>query len=459
MKRFTQQLKKKADSVILSVSEKNELRERVVSYMEYHPLPAEMKTSTKKSLAGESFSGRVLNFNGWKALQFSGLAAIVLMFGVSYIAEKAVPGDTLYAVKVSINEEVRGTLARSSYEKVVWETERLNRRIAEARLLADEGRLTEEVEEQVASAVKVHSDNARKEIAALKEIDSEEAALVSIELETALDVQSTSLRNRAPSEVVGKSTALIASALTKSQEVTQNGEQAEVPSYTRLIARVEIETTRAQELLSNVRQSATVEEQSDIKRRLSDIDSKVALAMSEAESDDLGSRNRLVEALQQTHRLIVFMTNIDVQNNVSVNDIVPVTLTQEERLVVLNQKVIQTKDILAQIGENITASSTGELAAKARPAIATSAALVAEIESSLMAEGFAIDVVESKLNEAFNLAKDVAVLLEINLVERIKPVDTVEIKPEISIATSTSSTTSTTSTTSVSNDVPENAGV
>jgi hypothetical protein len=449
MKRFTQQLKKKADSVILSVSEKNELRERVISYMEYHPLSAEMKMNAQKSVTSESFSGRVLNFNGWKALQFSGLAALVLMVSVSYVAEKAVPGDTLYAVKVSINEEVRGTLARSSYEKVVWETERLNRRIAEARLLADEGRLTEEVEVQVASAVKVHSDNARKEIAALKEIDSEEAALVSIELETTLDVQSTSLRNREPSEVVGKSTALIASALTKSQEASRGSDQEVVPSYGRLIARVELETTRAQELLSNVKQSATAEEQADIKRRLSDIDSKVSLAIAGGESDDLDSRNRLVEALQQTHRLIVFMTNIDVQNNVSVNDIVPVTLTEAERLVIVKQKITQTNDILSQLKENITASSTGELVAKARPAIATSVDLVGEVESSLIIEGFDISVVESKLEEAYNLANDVAILLEINLVKRATPAEETEVDIVIPEEISTSSTSSASTTESM----------
>ena len=52
MKRFSEQLYKKSTSVKLQAAEKRELRERLVSYMEYHPLPAEMKT--KKAPAREN---------------------------------------------------------------------------------------------------------------------------------------------------------------------------------------------------------------------------------------------------------------------------------------------------------------------------------------------------------------------------------------------------------------------
>ena len=52
---------------------------------------------------------------------------------------------SLYLVKVHFNEEIRSTLALSPYEKVAWETKRIERRIAEARLLASEGNLTDEL--------------------------------------------------------------------------------------------------------------------------------------------------------------------------------------------------------------------------------------------------------------------------------------------------------------------------
>ena len=49
MKRFSEQLHKKSESVKLTVSERADLRERLVSYMEYHPLPAELRTKAKVS--------------------------------------------------------------------------------------------------------------------------------------------------------------------------------------------------------------------------------------------------------------------------------------------------------------------------------------------------------------------------------------------------------------------------
>ena len=43
MKRFSEQFHKKASAVKLQAAEKRELRERLVSYMEYHPLPESLR--------------------------------------------------------------------------------------------------------------------------------------------------------------------------------------------------------------------------------------------------------------------------------------------------------------------------------------------------------------------------------------------------------------------------------
>ena len=59
---------------------------------------------------------------------------LALMFGgggISYAAEGAVPGDALYPIKVSVNEEVRDLVAFSPEAKADWETRRLERRLAE----------------------------------------------------------------------------------------------------------------------------------------------------------------------------------------------------------------------------------------------------------------------------------------------------------------------------------------
>ncbi len=422
MKRFSQQFNKKAQDIHLSVAEKRELKERVVSYMEYHPLPASLKTSSENvSVAGQNFI--LFNFNKWRVLRWSGVMAMVFVVSVSYFAEKAVPGDTLYAVKVGFNEEVRGTLARGSYEKVVWETELLNRRIAEARLLADEGKLTEEVEASVVSAVKVHSDNARKEIENLKLSDKDEATLASIGLNTALDIQTTSLMHRSETEVAGKSINKIAAILSATQAAEPVTADIDLPAYSRLLAKVESETTRAYELVKGIEDSATSDEKSTVTNRLGDIDTRISEAMALSEVDELAAKKDLVVALQQIHRLIAFMTNIDVRTNLTIDDLVPDTLTKEQRLALIKQQITTTEatleSVLADINATTTSSSTAEIKVsadqkeKVELAISETEEKLALLPALLEAADQDIDTLEKVSNEAYSIISDVAAMLKI----------------------------------------------
>ncbi len=454
MKRFSEQFKNKADGIHLSTSEKLELRERVVSYMEYHPLPSTAKKVTTPVFNNET-PFKLVSVNPWKFFKFSGAFAIILVVGISLLAERAVPGDALYAVKVGFNEEMRSTLARGSYEKVVWETERLNRRIAEARLLADEGRLTVEVEEQVADAVRVHSENARKEIENLKLTDKDEATMASIELATALDVQTTSLRNRDESESLGRKATLIETVLVESQAIEVSSEEDTLPAYDRLMAKVESETTRAHELLEGVKKSATLEEQNDIRRRLDDIERKVLAAIQSTETDDTISRQGLVEALQQTHRLIVFMTNIDVRASVTVDEIVPVTLTLEERIILVKKQVEDTQVLLKLVNDTLEATSSAEIdveiLTKIQPAIEQGSTSLEKVLVILATEPVEIETAEGFSLDAYNLISDSALLLNLSAPTTETVVEApVEIPSEIidetintdeQVGTSTSSST------------------
>lgn len=342
MKQFQSQLQRKAKTVSLTAAERRDIKMRLQTYMEYHPLPAELRTNTNaankkqtSSLTTEAFTQVALPF---KALfQTLGVAFAVVVLVIPFMAERAVPGETLYAVKVQFNEELRSTLTFSGVEKVEWETERLNRRIAEARLLASEGRLTDVIEAEVAAAVKEHSEKAQREIAELRTIDSEEAAMAAITFDTTLEAQSSALRsdetNVAVNEV-DQSTELIADVINESLTVSKMTASTTPPSYEKLLARVEQNTTRIVELRDTVTSSVAAEQLAKIERRISDIDQLVTDAMQVADAsngDRSEARQLLIDALEQSQKLIVYMTELEVMETVDIETVVPVILTNEEK--------------------------------------------------------------------------------------------------------------------------------
>ncbi len=98
---------------------------------------------------------------------------LVLIFGssVSYAAENALPGDTLYTVKTYINEPTRVALATNAEAKAEVQIELAERRIEEAAVLAAEGRLDEEIEDDLAIAFESHAEAVAEHISEADEDD------------------------------------------------------------------------------------------------------------------------------------------------------------------------------------------------------------------------------------------------------------------------------------------------
>ena len=418
MKRFSQQFKKKSETIRLRASERSDLRDRLTSYMEYHPLPAERKASKSISTAGiMSESSKRIAISMTYVRGFAGAFAVFMIVAVPVVAERSVPGDMLYAVKTNITEEVRASLTLSPYAKVEWETKRLERRVAEARLLATEGKLTPEVEAEVAQAVQEHTDAAQEGIASMREIDEDEAALAEITFASAMEVQSDVLAGtmaKEPDSVDsverGQSIAVLAEIVNVVRDHASVAQADSKPSYPKLLANVESQTTRVYELFESVKQQAGAEEILNIERRLEDIGRKVATAMDlhanapeamvevepviekvlieaipaeeevlaevvpEADTEEgseatatttienesealveedvdavvveevivLTDEERaaytialLREALTGVQKLIIFMTDIDVRENVTIDELLPVTFTEQERTEVI----------------------------------------------------------------------------------------------------------------------------
>ena len=431
MKRFSEQFKKQSLAISMKASERNDLRERVLSYMEYHPLPLELKqpaTETQKEyITSEPF--RVFKLNPLYFRSLAGVFAVVLIVGVPFIAERSMPGDVLYPVKVEFNEELRSSLSLSPYAKVAWETERLERRLAEARLLASEGKLTQEAEHKVAQAVKDHTDAAQREIAEIRENDSDDAAIAEITFASALAVQTEVLEGhlaKGQGAANGSSVATIAQVVADARNTAEAAQSDVRPSYVKLLGYVESESTHVYELFRSVQKDASVEEVEDVKRRIADIERKVAEAtalkkgrtdsgeavtsmmatmsmkapeegVSDSDENLASSSDLTVEegaeatlmleeeavaldapapdleaesvallrsALTDIQKLLSYMTHIDVRKNVSIEELVPLTPTPEEKAAAFTellsetvslQETVGVRDVRAQLLEKVTA--------------------------------------------------------------------------------------------------------
>ncbi len=121
--------------------EKRALRERVKYFMLAHPARAPLSARMAAAMRAWRPLGAV-SFARLHPLALSLVLALTVGTGTSYAAEGALPGDTLYPVKIRVNESVQGALAVSDEAKVAWHATRVERRLAEAEALASRGRLT-----------------------------------------------------------------------------------------------------------------------------------------------------------------------------------------------------------------------------------------------------------------------------------------------------------------------------
>jgi hypothetical protein len=450
MKRFSEQLHTKSQSIKLSSAEKAQLQERLVSYMEYHPLPAHLKTTNKSKSLVTNDSFTTINIPlGW-LFKSSAVAAAFVLLIVPFMAERSVPGDSLYAVKVQFNEEVRSTLTFDTVQKVEWETERVNRRIAEARLLKSEGRLTEKVEAQVAQAVLTHTQNAQREIALLRETDADEATIASIAFYSTLEAQATSLQEE-PSEAketdefnsaststtVKKDQNLIANAVAESRAFNEKPDASTTPSYEKLMARVEIGTTRMYELRGSI---ADKDSQAyvGITRRIEDIERSILLAIEKSTDSKSDSQQILIDVLQRSQKMIVFMTDLQVSQTVNIDELVPVVLTSEEATASREAYNAELDAKLEQIQVNLEQSVT--LSLDVREKVAKGLADIAVLRETMLTTSEFL-AYKALVTEAIEIATDSLKVIEVKGIA-----NTVNLVPEDASSTTASTSKSTTAT-------------
>ena len=408
MKSFETEFKKYSQKTTLKASERRELHERLLSYMEYHPLKKDSthvsEVSVPHGIVSEKFVR--LTLSPLHIRMVSGFFVFVLILA-PFAAERSVPGDVLYLVKTGITETIQGSFAFSPYQKIEFETRLMERRIAEARVLANEGKLTKEVETELAQTVKAHTHAVQSGLAELREQNADEAAIAGIVFNSSLEVQSAVLGAQS-TEANHEDIGAIRTIVNEAREAGIFEQGSSSPSFAGLVARVEIETTRAAELFTTVKRSATREEITDIERRLSDIDRLILESKELHATDEAVASADLATTLGLIQKLITFMSNIDVRESVALETLVPVVLSDDERITFLRKKEEEIKQKRDNIATRVDFVSITSIAEKAVVGIADVDDALLKIHVHIEAEDF--DVAESFAHNAELILNDLEIL-------------------------------------------------
>lgn len=199
MKNFNDIIKE-AKRISLTDKERAVARERVHAFVASHPVGNSVRKTDEKRLIDRrenipSPYGGVpslygpLSFNRKKLMPIALILALLVGGGTSFAAEQALPGDTLYPVKVNINEEVRSFVALKAESKAAWDVRRAERRLEEAeKLLSDRG-LTDEERAKLEERIAKYSEKVEKRTQNMEaHIASQTLSNLEVTLETHEDI-------------------------------------------------------------------------------------------------------------------------------------------------------------------------------------------------------------------------------------------------------------------------------
>ncbi|MBX4198128.1 hypothetical protein KW782_02215 [Candidatus Parcubacteria bacterium] len=173
-------LQEESQKVALDESERQALRDSLMSYME--------KTPVREPVIAQS-EAESKRRNITKTSGTLGILILLLLagIGVSYAAEQTVPGDNLYPVKVSVTEKVRGTLCFSEKRRAEHEAALIDRRLQEAEKLHDQSRLSANVRQAMADDFSHHVQTLSQHVQMLTQNNNRDAAeKITAKLESSL---------------------------------------------------------------------------------------------------------------------------------------------------------------------------------------------------------------------------------------------------------------------------------
>ena len=144
--------------------------------------------------------------------------------GVSAVAENSLPGDSLYSMKLNINEQVKGFVAVTPEAKARLAVETTERRLQEAVILSSQGKLTDERKQIIQGQLSKNATDVKNSVATLVATNNISVAQeVSTNFEASLkthELMLATLEGDVGGEEAATSTAVVADRNSTSTEET-----------------------------------------------------------------------------------------------------------------------------------------------------------------------------------------------------------------------------------------------
>ncbi len=265
---------------------------------------------------------------------------VVILGGTTALAsEHALPGDALYPVKIGLLENAGGALAQTPQAAASWNTKIATRRAEEAEALAVRGTLSsaaaEELQQRITESVAKAEEASQK----ISDIDSDDAARLSTELDSSLSAHGEILAQLSDSSKDGN-TRTAANTLARFLHARRGSDDAIAVAT---FAAVEATSTAplakgkpnsgrvtsfknagsdsikdAREKLKALRSSFTASTTSSVERRISQIEHKIGSAT---------NTDSVTEALQDATRI---RTLLDASERLNRDDFVGSSLEESD---------------------------------------------------------------------------------------------------------------------------------
>jgi len=173
-------------AVFKSQSLSKDEKEQMLKSIRYAIAADDLKkeTSQKISIFSRFFSLQIVA----NRKVFAALSLMVLVLssaGISKAAEQSLPGDFLYSVKTSINEKIKTSLASTPQQKARVASELTIKRLDEAEVLLEHGKLDEDKKEVITKNLEKHNEEVKKRIA---EVGGDKNISAATDLDDQLDL-------------------------------------------------------------------------------------------------------------------------------------------------------------------------------------------------------------------------------------------------------------------------------